>query len=56
MHLTYVLCKLGVVEYSYRSNKSDNLLRGTIWSNYINFHEIIYSYGTMNFENLKQLV
>jgi hypothetical protein len=56
MHLTYVLCKLGVVEYSYRSNKLDNLQIGTIRSNYINFHEIICSHGTVNFENHKQLV
>jgi hypothetical protein len=56
MHLTHVLCKLSVVEYSYQSNKLDNLLIGTFRSNYINFHEIICSYETINFENLKQLV
>jgi hypothetical protein len=33
-----------------------NLLIGTIRSKYINFHEIISSCETINFENLKQLV
>jgi hypothetical protein len=57
MHLTHVLCKLSVVEYSYRSiNWIINLLQGTISSNYINFHVITSTYGTINFENLIQLV
>jgi hypothetical protein len=34
----------------------DNLLIGIIRSNYINFHEIMYSYESKNVKNLKQLV
>jgi hypothetical protein len=55
MHLTHVLCKLTIVEYSYQSINRIILLIGTIRSNYINFHKIFCSDDTINFENLLQL-
>jgi hypothetical protein len=34
----------------------DNPLIDMIWSNYITFHEIMYSYEAKNVEKLKQFV
>jgi hypothetical protein len=53
MHANYVLCKISVIEWSYRSANWKNLIIDRIRSTYMNFHEFMSIYEAKNYEKLK---